>query len=111
MRKTKIDIARRPITFMTCDERWEIFAPTWDLIHAYKDGSISWTEYVEKYTDEMRSAYRDNSDLFVQMAKRLDNVEFYCWCNNMNKQDEKCHRFLLRNILNKVKEHLGANKL
>jgi uncharacterized protein YeaO (DUF488 family) len=98
---TKIDIARKPITFTRCDERREVFAPSWDLLNSYKGNFISWEEYIVRYTEEMRSAYRNNKQAFVDMAKRLDRVEFVCWCSKT--PTKQCHRFLLCSFLEKVR--------
>jgi len=98
---TKIDIARKPITFTHCDERHEVFAPSWDLLNSYKGNFISWEEYVVRYTDEMRGAYGNNKQAFIDMANRLDQVEFVCWC--CKTSTKQCHRFLLRSFLEKVR--------
>ena len=98
-----IDVARKPVTFMQCDERWEIFAPSWELVSSFKDRWITWKEYVPLYIEEMRQAYKKNSKPFHDMALRLDNVEFVCWCSR-DPKNPWCHRFLLREILMKVRE-------
>lgn len=103
MKKIKIDIARKPITFVQCDERHSIFAPSFDLLMSHKNGFINWDEYTDAYKKEMREAFLFDPDSFYEMADRLENVELICWCNAKKKQDNKCHRFLLQEILLKVK--------
>lgn len=103
VKKIKIDIARKPCTFIECEERHEIFAPSWELLMSYKNGDINWNEYVDCYTEEMRDAFRFNPDAFFEMAERIDDVDFICWCNNKKKKDNKCHRFILYDILKKIK--------
>jgi uncharacterized protein YeaO (DUF488 family) len=99
----RIDVARKPITFMHCEERHPIFAPSWDLLMEYQRGAIAWEAYVERYLDEMRAAYRENPEAFQAMAQRLDDVVFVCWCSKTRPSDLRCHRFLLREILDQVK--------
>lgn len=107
--KVKIDIARKPVTFTACHERHSIFAPSWELLRAGKMGGISWQEYTERYYAEMREAYQGNPDAFRAMARRLDQVEFICWCNAKAKGGRtRCHRFLLRQILEKVRAQITA---
>ena len=104
--KIKIDIARKEITFCQCDERQPIYAPSWELVMAFKNKEIDWTEYTRRYIIEMRDAYREHSEIFKRDAKRLDNIEFYCWCMNFNFPTKECHRFLLRDILEKVRSNV-----
>lgn len=70
---------------------------------AYKNAEIDWAAYAALYFSEMREAYKENPAVFKNTAKRLDNVEFICWCNNKRIQDKKCHRFLLMEIMEKVR--------
>lgn len=102
---TKIDIARKPITFVQCDKRIVEFAPSWKLLMSYKEGFISWEEFTKLYKIEMSESYYFNYELFHEIADQLDKVEFICWCNNKRRKDNKCHRFILREVL----EHVGIN--
>ena len=97
----KIDIARKPITFVQCDRRIEDFAPSWKLLMSYKDDFIGWDEYVIKYIDETQVNYIDNPNIFHEIAEILDSVEFICWCNRQ-KSNKRCHRFLLRQFLERL---------
>lgn len=101
-------MARKPITFVRCEERHAVFAPSWELLMAYKGGALSWPEYTERYLDEMRAAFRANPEPFYAMARRLDNVELICWCNRQKGNDARCHRFLLREILEQVRNSMTA---
>ncbi len=102
MKKILIDIAQKKITFIQCDRRIIEFAPSWDLLMSYKDGFISWNEYIKKYYQEMRESFKTNRQVFYEVAKQLDEVEFICWCIKKKKQDKKCHSFLIREILENV---------
>lgn len=106
MSKIKIDVARKPVTFVRCEERHAIFAPSWELLTEYKGGALSWAGYTARYLDEMRTAFRGNPELFFVMARRLDNVEFICWCCRKKGNDARCHRFLLRELLSKVRSSM-----
>lgn len=100
MKKIKIDIARIPLKKIECDERHSIFAPSYDLLMKYKDGHISWDEYVDVYKQEMRDAFKYDPDAFYVMADRFKagEVDFYCWCNLRKIKDKKCHRFIIQEI-------------
>jgi uncharacterized protein YeaO (DUF488 family) len=102
----KIDVARKPITFEECAERQEVFAPSWELLMEYKHGWISWGQYTQRYLDEMRAGYRADPQSFHRMAQRLDEVEFVCWCGRKRGNDLRCHRFLLRGILERVRKFM-----
>ena len=101
--KTRIDVARKPISFVQCRERHEVFAPSWGLLTEYQAGGMSWETYTQRYTEEMREAYRRDPHPFQRMAERLDDVELVCWCIKKRRKDERCHRFLLRAILEKIR--------
>jgi uncharacterized protein YeaO (DUF488 family) len=109
--RIKVDIACKPITFVRCDMRRSVFAPSPDLLHEYKAGGMTWDEYVDRYKNEMRAAYQADPTPFIEMARMLDNVEFVCWCNTKRRQDDRCHRFLLRAILVKVRDSLSQGVL
>ena len=105
-RKLIIDIARKPITFQQCDRRRVVFAPSWELLREYQGGGIDWEEYTRRYYEEMRAAYREDPEPFRELARQLDEIELACWCTAKRKQDQRCHRFLLRKILEKVRQKL-----
>jgi len=102
----KIDIARKPITFVKCDRRIVEFAPSWELLMFYKNKFISWNDYVKKYYQEMRESFKINRQIFYEIASQLDEVELICWCTNKRHQDKKCHRFLIKEILENVRTNM-----
>lgn len=81
MKRLKVDIACQPVTFTRCDMRRSVFAPSPDLLQEYKAGTMPWSGYVQRYTEEMRAAYRADPAPFIEMARMLDRVELVCWCN------------------------------
>jgi ribonuclease HI/uncharacterized protein YeaO (DUF488 family) len=103
--KLKIDIARKPITFTECDERYEFLAPSWELLGDYKNKAINWDEYTVRYKAEMREAYKHHAKEFKRLANILGNLELVCWCSR-RKSIKRCHRFLLRDILESVRREI-----
>ena len=106
----KIDIAIQPCTFVQCQERYPVFAPSWDLLARWKSGDMKWDDYRDVYMSEMRIAYRKDAQPFLLMAERLDQVEFVCWCVKKNLKDTHCHRFLLREILTTIRNKRDRKK-
>lgn len=109
-RKLKVDIARKPVTFTQCDIRRSIFAPSWDLLMGYKSGELDWPTYTQRYIEEMRQAYKTHKGEFVNLARKLPDLELVCWCCNSKEKTRKkeCHRFLLIDILKKVRALLNV---
>lgn len=106
-----IDVARKPITFRQCDERVPLFAPTWDLVMEGHRHEIPWDEYVERYTQQMRNAYRDDPEMFHRFARMLDNLHLACWCEKKDKRRKAnghCHTHVLRKILEAVRTKLNG---
>jgi len=73
------------------------FAPSWGIIMAAKRGHLSWPEYVDAYTAEMRQSYRENRPAWDALlgGKR---VVLCCVC----KDPSRCHRTVLAKILTKL---------
>lgn len=58
---------------------------------------MSWEEYVEAYTREMRRSYRDNVVSWSRLLSK-ERVVLVCYCKN----HERCHRTILARILVKL---------
>ena len=66
-----------------------MFAPSENLLNAYRNKQINWDEYTERFTQiiEMRG--------FIDyIEKKYDNLDGYCLLCSEQKPD-KCHRRLL----------------
>jgi uncharacterized protein YeaO (DUF488 family) len=70
------------------------FAPTWDLVMAYKKGHIAWAEYRERYTTLMRASYREHKARWLEVLG-MDCVTLCCYC----RPGEPCHRTILAEFL------------
>ena len=77
------------------------FAPTWEMVMGFKNGSISWEEYERQYTALMRRSYAQNTARWLAVLA-LDEVTLVCYC----RDDNECHRRLLATMLAAVaKKH------
>jgi hypothetical protein len=76
------------------------FAPTWDLVMDFKNGTITEKQYTEKYYKLMvdrwntDAQFRENMDYLVEKAKE-ENIVLVCFCPAYSF----CHRYLLINFL------------
>ncbi len=73
------------------------FAPTWDMVRAYKSGRITQKEYTEMYYALMRRSYRNNRQRWDEVLA-MDKVVLVCFC----RAGDFCHRLLLAQIFQKV---------
>lgn len=89
-----VDITRKSGEF--------IFAPTWEMIRALKDGRMSAAEYTEKYEELMAHTYNLYREDWYRFFQR-DKVAVACFCG----AGTFCHRYLLRNILKRVFRNRG----
>lgn len=69
------------------------FAPTWELLSAYKDGSITKEQYTESFMKLMRERYRKVPHEFAALAE-YECIAFGCYC----KPNDFCHRYLVVDI-------------
>ena len=75
----------------------KIFAPTWDMVLGYKNGTITKEEYIEKYMQMMRESYKRYKRAWTTLLNG-DRVVLCCYC----KPGDFCHRLLLAEILEKL---------
>jgi len=73
------------------------FAPTWDIVMGYKNGKMTWDQYVEEYTRMMRVSYSLNKERWLQVL-RSGSVTLTCYC----APTQHCHRYLLAGMLEKA---------
>lgn len=80
------------------------FAPSWRIlrpvIEARRNGSSwvwLWPRYVDDYTAEMRTSYRDQRPAWDALLGRAE-VTLLCYCTDA----EHCHRTLLAGMLGRL---------
>lgn len=83
-----------------------VFAPTWKLVMASKQGTLSWQSYIEQYTALMRQRYADNPAAFLE-ALGSDELIVCCYCRDTHTTTKHCHRYILVEILEKIAVHHG----
>lgn len=73
-------------------------APSWDLVHQYKDGLISVLDYTREYLGSLSevsvNAVLEDCKNYLQYSKR-DGIVFCCW----EAPDKFCHRHLLADYI------------
>ena len=69
------------------------FAPTWEMVMGYKNGSISATEYRKLYIALMRVSYVEHKQRWLEVLG-MDNVTFCCYC----RAGDFCHRAILAEL-------------
>ena len=83
-----------------------VFAPTWEMVLAYKRGTIGWEVYRERYTALQRQRYLQNPAAFLEALQRKSLI-LGCYCKDTHATTRQCHRYLLVEILEKVAQHHG----
>ena len=58
-----------------------VFAPTWELVMASKQGRIDWQTYSDRYYQLMRERYLKNKAAFIE-ALRHDELIVTCYCKD-----------------------------
>jgi hypothetical protein len=69
----------------------EIFAPSWDLLNAVKEGAVTADEYDVHFIAEMRASYRHRRRDWEAILAR-PRVVLCCY----EPYSEHCHRHILR---------------
>ena len=85
-------------TICNCEYRHCVeFAPTKEILDAYKKGSIDWAQYVTQFLPLMEQ--RNAAKMFKTMFGKYERVCLLC----SEPTPEQCHRRLLAE---NIKEHL-----
>lgn len=79
------------------------FAPTWDMVQAWKAGAIDWETYSKLYRQLMLQSYRLNQNAWHEMLNK-GVLTLLCYC----RAGEHCHRYLLADFLCKLGEKVGV---
>ena len=98
---------RLDITIKGKDPVGKVFAPTWDMVLAYKKGKFKKDSYVLLYKKLMKKSRKENPEIWKKVLKRK-RVTFVCFC----KAGAFCHRVLLAEIFEKAGKgkYLGERK-
>lgn len=86
------------------DPAGQALAPTWDMLNAYKAGTISWDTYREQYLALLRQRYAENPALFNSLLRR-DSITLGCYCHD----NKPCHRLIAVYVLSKLASANGTN--
>jgi uncharacterized protein YeaO (DUF488 family) len=86
------------------------FAPTWELVMASKHHRITWAQYTEQYQALMRQRFTMHEYHFKELLYR-DEIVLCCYCEDSSRHVQRCHRYLLRDILLKVGRRYGIDAI
>src|SRR4030042_3508322 len=79
------------------------FAPTWDIVRAWKAGEISWETYSQHYRELMLRSYKRNQRAWHELLDK-GVLTLLCYC----RAGDHCHRYLLAEFLSKLGEKIGV---
>lgn len=85
---------------------WTILRPMIALRRAGGDDLAAWPQYVEDYTAEMRTSYRERRPAWDALLAR-DEVTLVCYCTDATH----CHRTVLAGILGKLGASVRGERL
>lgn len=98
MAKWRLVAAKQiPLVDTTAKSGLEMFAPDWENVAAYKNGSLSESDYTELYLEKMRQSYRVNRTEWLRFISEPE-CAIACYCS----PGKFCHRLLLKNILERL---------
>lgn len=69
--------------------------PSRELLRAYRDGAVSWSEYETAYLAEMKGQEQQEGIARLAALARGETVTVMCIC----KDEARCHRRLLRELI------------
>lgn len=90
-------LAKGTMVDITVKSGVKAFAPTWDMVKAYKDGALPENKYTECYYEVMRHSYYNNRDEWLSLMNN-EEISLVCYCAG----GHFCHRLLLVDILEKL---------
>jgi hypothetical protein len=104
------DIAVCDITVKTGHS---IFKGTWDLTLGHKAGRISDEEYTSEYRRLMNLSWKEHRAQWLEFIQQTEPVALGCYCTAKSARVVHpdgsffCHRFLLKDILEKLCQAKG----
>ena len=83
---------------LSLTEHLKDVAPSVELLHDWKKGSISWSEYKKRYHREMSQ----QQDKINELAKKAGDKTITLLCFERG-ENPHCHRYLLKDLIEKSK--------
>lgn len=74
----------------------QAFSPTWDMLRAYRAGTMTEQEYSRQYILKVERTFDENADLWSNFLKEK-NIAIACYCT----PGVFCHRLLFTDILSR----------
>jgi len=74
------------------------FAPSWDMVMSYKNGTLSEKGYTERYYEMMRASWKNQRAAWqklLDLGKSGKTIVLVCYC----PRGDFCHRHLLASML------------
>ena len=105
---TRICVMRYVKPFYKYDEWLVDLAPSKYLLDSYRQYDITWEDYVPIYIEEMKAPSKVR--LIDSLRERSNNGEvitLLCW----EKDDSKCHRRLLKELIEKKVKDINMMKV
>lgn len=93
----RTDVPYLDVTVKSGDK---VFAPTWDILMAYKDTKDE-EVYTKAYLELMRRSFKENRDRWLEVLN-MEKVAIACYCH----RGKFCHRYLLVDVFEKIANHL-----
>lgn len=75
----------------------QCFAPSWNLVHSYREGLLTDEAYTNLYYNELSSRTKEIQEV-VDRINNGENFVFKCHCG----KGKFCHRFLVKRLLEAV---------
>ena len=72
-------------------------SPSWKLLKEYKEGRITWEDYVRRFKNEMDNDLCRN--VMKEIKEMSKNIDLYLVCY---EKTYPCHRFLLIDMINQM---------
>ena len=101
----RLFVARQPVRNMAKYGLHHVpaLAPSADLLWAYKDGRVSWKDYVDRYRAEMVNMQALLNKVYDKLEEAP--VALVCYCATA-----QCHRFLLGHYFEELGVHVESLK-
>jgi uncharacterized protein YeaO (DUF488 family) len=75
--------------------------PSKELLLSYKNGKVTWHNYEKIYRKERESAWAQKAiEGLKEIHRKKKNITLVCYEKD---NDPKCHRYILKEIVNKSK--------
>lgn len=93
---------------ITAKSGLECFAPEYQYVMEYKNGTMGEEEYTERYYRKMRQSFREHPVAWQTLLTK-DKVAYVCYCAyETNGTRVFCHRHLFVNMLAKYLDREGV---